>query len=88
LKCAGENRLATIVGQETGGNRQGINGGNYFFLTLPNSKIETDIPVYFFASLKPATDESVIPNYRVKPNARDIAAGIDTELNYILKSVK
>jgi hypothetical protein len=83
-----ENRLATIVGQETGGNRQGINGGNYLFLTLPNSKIETDIPVNFFAPLKPAADESVIPDYRIKPNARDIAAGVDTELNYILKSIK
>lgn len=88
LQYARENRLATIVGQETGGNRQGINGGNYFFLTLPNSKIETDIPVYFFAPPQTAADESVIPDYPIKSNARDIAAGIDTELNYILKSIK
>lgn len=88
LNYVRENRLATIVGQETGGNRQGINGGNYLFLTLPHSKIETDIPVYFFAPLQVAKDESVIPNYRIKPNARDIAAGIDTELNYLLKQIK
>lgn len=88
LNYVRENRLATIVGQETGGNRQGINGGNYLFLTLPNSKIETDIPVYFFAPLQSAKDESVIPDYLVKPTARDIRDGIDAELNFILKMAK
>ncbi len=35
----------TLVGQETGGNMLGTNGGYMFFLRLPNSKLEVDIPV-------------------------------------------
>jgi C-terminal processing protease CtpA/Prc len=38
--------VATIVGQATGGNLRGINGGGMFFLTLPNTQIEIDIPIF------------------------------------------
>lgn len=78
-----ENKLAKIAGQASGGNRQGINGGNYFFLYLPNSKIETDIPVYFQAPLKRQKDESIIPDIYIKPIAADIGNGIDTEFEYL-----
>ncbi|MCS3810253.1 hypothetical protein FHY19_003321 [Xanthomonas arboricola] len=37
------NGLATLVGQPTGGNLRGINGGAFFFLHLPNSHIEVDL---------------------------------------------
>lgn len=79
LDYAQTNRLATIVGQTTGGNRQGINGGNYFFLSLPNSKIEIDIPVYFQAPLKTQKDESVVPDVRVKKQPADIGNNYDRE---------
>ena len=82
------NKLATIFGEETGGNLQGINGDNYFLLRLPNSTFETDIPVYFQAPLAPQKDSGVMPDYRIEPNADDIAAGRDTELNYIFKAIK
>ena len=72
LNYAQRNRLGTIVGQPTGGNRQGINGGNYFFLSLPNSKIEIDLPVYFFAPTDAQKDEGVIPDVPVKRRADDI----------------
>ncbi|MBX7056408.1 MAG: S41 family peptidase [Pyrinomonadaceae bacterium] len=74
------NRLATIVGQPTGGNRQGINGGNYLFLSLPNSAIEVDIPMYFQAPLTTQPDQSVIPDVPVKRRPDDIGNGIDREM--------
>jgi hypothetical protein len=77
------NRLATLVGQSTGGNKQGINGGNYFFLSLPNSRVEIDIPVYFSAPLEPQKDESVIPDVPVKRRPEDIGNGFDRELAVI-----
>lgn len=88
LNYARENKLAKIAGQTSGGNRQGINGGNYFFLYLPNSKVEIDIPVYFLAPLAPQPDSGVVPDYRIESNARDIGTGVDTELNYLLKSIR
>lgn len=77
------NRLATIVGQTTGGNMQGINGGNYLFLSLPNSKIEIDIPLYFQAPLKPAKDESIVPDIPVKRGPDDIGNKFDREVSVI-----
>ena len=83
LNYAQTNKLAKIVGQTTGGNRQGINGGNYFFLYLPNSKIEIDIPVYFLAPLEAQKDESVIPDVPVKRDPRDVGSNFDRELAVI-----
>jgi hypothetical protein len=88
LKFVKNNRLARIVGEESGGNLQGINGGNYYFLNLPNSRIEIDIPVYFFAPLTAQKDSAVVPDYRIEPTAREIADGIDAEVNFILKLIK
>lgn len=84
LEYAQDHKLGTIVGQETGGNRQGINGGNYFFLSLPNSKIEIDVPVYFQSPSKPQKDTGIVPDRIIAPLVDDIAAGVDTELNYVL----
>ena len=75
-----KHRLATIVGQVTGGNKQGINGGNFLSLTLPNSKAEVDIPLYYQAPLNPQNDESIVPDIIVKRNAADIGSRVDREL--------
>jgi Peptidase family S41 len=81
------NKLATIVGQVSGGNRQGINGGNYFFLNLPNSKVEIDIPVYFQSPLKPQKDESIIPDVIVKKDFKDIGNNFDREIEAAKKLI-
>lgn len=88
LDYAQENNLGQIVGQETGGNKQGINGGNYFFLKLPNSRIEIDIPVYYAAPLVPQRDESVIPEIPVKKQPEDIGRGFDREIAKIKELIK
>lgn len=88
LYYAQKNKLAKIVGQTTGGNKQGINGGNYFFLSLPNSKVEIDIPVYFQALLKMQRDESVIPDVIVKKDVSDIGNNFEREIETAKKMFK
>ncbi len=83
-----KNKLAKIVGQTTGGNKQGINGGNYFFLSLPNSKVEIDIPVYFQPPLNAQKDESVIPEVLIKREVSDIGNNFDREVEMIRQMVK
>lgn len=87
LEYAQKNKLAEIVGQTTGGNKQGINGGNYFFLNLPNSKIEIDIPMYFRSPLTLQKDESIIPDILVKRQPEDIGNNFDRELWTIRKMI-
>ena len=79
--------IAKIVGQTTGGSQKGINGGNYLFLTLPNSKVEIDIPVTGNFN-DDAPDEGISPDIFIHPNADDIAKGIDSELAFMINYLK
>jgi hypothetical protein len=75
-----QNQLGTLVGQPTGGNQRGINGGAFFFLRLPNSKIEMDLPLIgsFPATERP--DSGLTPDILITPAVDDIAAGRDPVL--------
>ncbi len=83
-----DNDAAILVGQNTGGNRKGINGGMIFFLTLPHSRIEMDIPVFAGFPLEDQPDEGVSPHILVTPNLDDILQGTDTEVEIIKKMIK
>ncbi len=87
LQYAQENHLGKIAGQTTGGNKQGISGGNYYFLNLPNSKIEIDIPVYFQSPLTTQKDESVIPDILVERQPEDTGNDFDREILTIKKMI-
>lgn len=76
-------KLATLVGQPTGGNRRGINGGAFFFLRLPNSKIEIDVPLIGFYPQGEPPDAGLRPDIPVKPKVEDIARGVDTEMRAV-----
>ena len=66
---AKESGLVKLFGQTTGGNLRGINGGAYFFVRLPASGIEFDLPIisYFPYTLQP--DAGVRPDIEIAPDA-------------------
>lgn len=70
-------RLGTIIGTPTGGNQRGINGGAFYFLRLPNSGIEVDVPLigYFPSVAKP--DAGIDPDVLIRPSLQDYARGRD-----------
>jgi len=76
--------VATLVGQTTGGNLKGINGGQMFFLTLPNSKVEVDIPLWGAGPGINQPDQGVVPNIIVEPSIQDLINNVDTEVKTIL----
>jgi hypothetical protein len=78
-----QNRLGTLVGQPTGGNQRGINGGAFFFLRLPKSQIEMDLPLVGTFPDSPQPDAGLTPDVVVVPALADIAAGTDVELTKI-----
>ncbi len=77
-----EHQLATLVGQETGGNQKGITAGSLFFMLLPNTKIEVDVPLigmdYTEAAKRP--DAGLKPDVLVKPTVNALLQGTDQEL--------
>ena len=82
-------QLATLVGQTTGGNQRGITAGAMFFMSLPNTKIEIDVPLigmnYDLAKTRP--DAGLSPDIYVKPNMMDAVKGIDTEMEVVKKLI-
>jgi len=74
------NGLATLVGAPTGGNRRGINGGAFFFLRLPNSGLEVDVPLIGSFPRTPQPDAGILPDIAAAPTIADIRAGRDRAL--------
>ena len=68
------NHLGTLVGQTTGGNQRGINGGAFFFLRLPNTQIELDLPL-IARFVDGVPDAGLTPDIAVVPSVDDIARG-------------
>lgn len=75
-------KLATLVGQPTGGNKRGINGGA-FFLRLPHSGIEVDLPLIATVPAQSEPDEGVKPDLPIEPTVEDIRARRDPAMDLI-----
>ncbi|MEZ4824776.1 MAG: S41 family peptidase [Bacteroidia bacterium] len=78
-----ENNLGTLVGEETGGNMNGITGGMMFFMTLPHSQIEMDIPLIGSFAVEEMPDGGIVPDLMVKPDPLDIIRGKDSCLEKV-----
>jgi len=71
--------VATIIGEPTGGNRRGINGDAYFFVRLPETGLEVDLPIVGVFSARPEADAGIIPDQVIRVTGDDIAAGRDRQ---------
>lgn len=74
---ARRSRLVRLFGQTTGGNRRGINGGAFFFVRLPASGLEFDLPLIGFYPPGTPPDAGLAPDVAVAPTLRDVASGRD-----------
>ncbi len=83
-----QNKLGKLVGQTTGGNLRGINGGAFFFLRLPYSKIELDLPLIGQFPEGNPPDGGLQPDIFVVPTVADISMERDAELNAVLKQLR
>ena len=79
LKCR-LSGLGKLIGETTGGNLRGINGG-YFFATLPDSGIEFDVAlVGYYPDGPMPRDAGLDPDIKVSLTAKDIAQGNDRQM--------
>jgi Peptidase family S41 len=72
--------LGTLIGRPTGGSQRGINGGAFFFLRLPHSNIEMDLPLIATFPAVSMPDAGVTPDVVVEVTPSDIASGYDATL--------
>ena len=78
-----QDKLGTLVGQPSGGNQRGINGGAFFFLRLPKTQIEMDLPLIGSFPSSPQPDADLAPDILVTPTLHDIIAGKDVEMETV-----
>jgi hypothetical protein len=88
-----ERGLGTLVGGTTGGNLRGINGGSFFFVRLPGTGIEVDLPLVAQSPAREAgepepADAGLEPDVKVEETAGDIAAGRDAVLDAALAKIR
>ncbi|MDN3584643.1 S41 family peptidase [Mucilaginibacter flavus] len=76
-----------IIGETTGGNQQGINGGQFFFLYLPESKIEVDIPLIWGAYTGNKADTGLQPDIAVSITAASVSRNDDAVLDFVLNQI-
>lgn len=74
-----------LVGEPTGGNQRGINGGAFFFLRLPGSGLEVDIPLIGTFAPEGTPDAGLLPDVLVQPTSADLRAGRDAVLQAALR---
>jgi hypothetical protein len=72
--------IGTLLGETTGGNQRGINGGAYFFARLPESGIEFDVPLVGYFPQGRLPDAGITPDISVSPTAKDISADHDRQM--------
>ncbi|MEL7119546.1 MAG: S41 family peptidase [Bacteroidota bacterium] len=82
-----KHNLGTLIGQETGGNQKGINGGYMFFTNLPNTTIEVDIPVMGVYDDPNKPDAGISPDVTVQPTIEDVINKRDPELEKTLEII-
>lgn len=81
-------RLGSLVGGATGGNRRGINGGSFYFLRLPESGLEADLPLVGTFPRRPQPDAGLLPDLAVEDRPDDIAMGRDAVLARALALIR
>jgi hypothetical protein len=79
---------ADPAGEETGGNRRGVNGGAFFFLRLKESGLEADLPLIATFPREPRPDGGVKPDIPVPLSPETIARGGDPAMDRALAAVR
>jgi hypothetical protein len=77
--------IATIVGGVSGGNRRGLNGGAFFFLRLPMTHLEVDLPIIGFFPDRPQADAGIEPDLPIADAPEDIRTGRDRPMERALE---
>jgi hypothetical protein len=83
-----QSKIATLVGQPTGGNRRGINGGAFFFVRLPRTGLELDLPLVAGFPDSPEPDSGVVPDIPETPSVHDVVEGRDAELSRVREEIQ
>lgn len=77
INAARATRKITLIGNATGGNRRGVNGGAFLFVKLPFSGIVFDLPLKGYVARQPEPDAGVLPDIMSPVTVESLIEGMD-----------
>lgn len=86
-QLAKQSKAATLVGQTTGGNQRGLNGGQLAWVVLPNSGVAVDIPLLAATYAVTTADAGINPDIPVTPSFEARAADRDQEMEMVVRLI-
>jgi C-terminal processing protease CtpA/Prc len=86
-QLAKQTKTVTLIGQTTGGNQRGLNGGQLAWVVLPNSGVAVDIPLLAATYTSTTPDASISPDIPVIPSFEARAAGRDQEMEKVAELI-
>ncbi len=84
------NERATFIGEETGGGAQGLNGGTFLDVTLPNTYLTLVVPLEKWVKIPqnyPHLHRGIIPQVKVTPSIQDLIQGNDVVMKEALRRI-
>jgi C-terminal processing protease CtpA/Prc len=84
---AKQSGVITLVGQTTGGNQRGLNGGELTWVVLPNSGVSVDIPLLATTYEADTPDASVTPDVIITRRFGVQRAGRDEEMEAVTREI-
>lgn len=83
-ELARNQKVGILAGEPTGGSQQGLNGGLIFFVTLPQTQMEVDVPaIGSFSTQLPR--EGIAPDWLILEDPTTWQPGTDAVLESVLK---
>jgi hypothetical protein len=81
-------KLGVLIGEPTGGNQRGINGGAFFFVRLPASGLEVDLPLIGTFARTPMPDAGLLPDIPAPLTLAALRAGRDPAMDAALAHLR
>ena len=84
-------KLATVIGDESGGSYVGNTSNYEFIITLPHSKVRLQLPLARYllnVGDYPHKGRGVIPDHEVSQTIEDLVEGRDTQLEFALDLIR
>jgi C-terminal processing protease CtpA/Prc len=86
-QLAKQTKTVALIGQTTGGNQRGLNGGQLAWVVLPNSGVAVDIPLLAATYTSTTPDAGISPDIPVAPSFEARAAGRDQEMEKVAELI-
>jgi hypothetical protein len=85
------NKLATFIGEESGGSYCGGNGGDFARLTLKHTQLAVNIPLAKYVMAIPPSNchgKGTLPHYEVRTTINNVLKFRDPQLDFALELIK